>query len=266
MLSGKLNFLNLFLNIRRIKAYRYIDDQKIKSIINFFKPTNTNHKLVRIGEKNDGGYLVPDILKNIKYCFSAGVGNTNKFEDDLKKFKIKSYLADFSVKKNLRNIADYNFLKKFISSFDSKNTKNINNWINDKITKKELNLSILKLDVEGSEYEILSCLNEEILKKLKIIIVEFHGLEMIGDENTNKILHSIKKKMLKYFYVVHIHPNNCCGIHNVSKFKIPSVLEVTYINKKNAKRKNGFCKIPNDLDSKNVLKEEKISLPRYWFK
>ena len=54
---------------------------------------------------------------------------------------------------------------------------------------------------------------------------------MIGDENTNKILISILRKYQNIF-MVHIHPNNCCGTHYISKFKVPSVLEVTYINKK----------------------------------
>lgn len=266
MLSNKLNLLNKLLNTRKVKAFRYIDDQKIKSLINFFVPKIIDDlKLIRIGNQNDGGYLVPDILDKIKYCFSAGVGHTNKFESDLYKLQIKSFLADFSVEKSTRDLEKFNFLKKYISSYDSEKTKNINSWITENINTQDLNSTILKLDVEGSEYEILSAIDENILKDLKIIIVEFHGLEMIGDENTNLIINSIKNKLLNYFYVAHIHPNNCCGIHNVSKFKIPSVLEVTYLNKKNMKISDKNCKIPNELDKKNVSKKKDITLPNYWF-
>lgn len=266
MFSNKLKTLNKILNLRRTKAFRLIDDSQIEKVINYFKPTATNHKLIRIGEKNDGGYLIPDILKEIKYCFSAGVGHTNEFETDLNKYKIKSFLADYSIDKSIRNLHEFDFLKKFITSFDDEISKNINSWIFEKISKKELDKTILKLDVEGSEYEILSSLDERILQELKIIIIEFHGLEMIGDENTNKILISILRKISKYFYVVHIHPNNCCGTHYISKFKVPSVLEVTYINKKNADRKDGLCTIPNQLDSKNVQKKDDIILSEYWIK
>lgn len=266
MFSDKLKILNKILNLRRTKAFRLINDNQIETVIKYFKPLLTNHRLIRIGEKNDGGYLIPDILNEIKYCFSAGVGHTNKFETDLNKYEIKSFLADYSIDKNVRNLQQFDFLKKFITSYNDETSKNINSWIFEKISEKELNKTILKLDVEGSEYEILSSLDEKILQELKIVIIEFHGLEMIGDENTNKILLSILRKLFKYFYVVHIHPNNCCGIHYVSKFKVPSVLEVTYINKKSAKKKDGICMIPNKLDAKNVQKKSEILLSDYWIK
>lgn len=264
MFSNKLKTLNKFFNLHRTRVFRLIDDNQIENVINYFKPTLTNYKLIRIGENNDGGYLIPDILNEIKYCFSAGVGHTNKFESDLKRFEVKSFLADYSIEKNIRDINKFDFLKKFIASHDDETSKNINSWIIEKISKKELNETILKLDVEGSEYEILSSLDETMLREIKILIIEFHSLEMIGDENTNKILTSILKKLSKYFYVAHIHPNNCCGIHDVSKFKVPSVLEVTYINKKNAEKKDGVCIIPNKLDAKNVQKKNEIFLSDYW--
>ena len=148
--------------------------------------------------------MVPNILNDIKYCFSAGVGHTNQFETELNELNIESFLADFSVDESVRDLRKFNFIKKYISSFDSEKTKNINSWIKENIKFEDLNKTILKLDVEGSEYEILSAINENILKDLKILIVEFHGLEMIGDENTNLIINSLKK-LLNYFYVIHIH-------------------------------------------------------------
>ena len=56
-----------------------------------------------------------------------------------------------------------------------------------------------------------------------------------------------------------IFTNNCCEIHNVSKFQIPSVLEVTYLNKKNMIVDNKNCKIPNELDKMNVIKKRYYS-------
>ena len=92
MFLNKLKFLNKLLNTNRVKAFRYINDEKIQNIINYFIPTKIeNINLQRIGDENDGGYLVPNILSNIKYCFSAGVGHTNKFETELNDLNIKCY-------------------------------------------------------------------------------------------------------------------------------------------------------------------------------
>ena len=56
---------------------------KVKNLINSLKVYDLGHKLVRIGPKGDGGYLVPSILDEIDFCFSPGVGNSIKFEEDL---------------------------------------------------------------------------------------------------------------------------------------------------------------------------------------
>ena len=57
-----------------------------KNIITFLKKINVYQtELVRLGNKNDGGYLVPNDLKDITACFSPGVDTTIQFEKDLSK-------------------------------------------------------------------------------------------------------------------------------------------------------------------------------------
>ena len=77
------------------------------SLSKFFKP-NFNYELNRIGKNNDGGYLVPNILSSIEYSFSLGVGNSISFDNDLKKYNIKSFLLD----KTIDSIEDFDFIKK----------------------------------------------------------------------------------------------------------------------------------------------------------
>ena len=57
---------------------RFIDLFKIK--------IPKNIELIRAGSNNDGGYVVPDILDEIKYCYSAGVGKNISFEKFLLKY------------------------------------------------------------------------------------------------------------------------------------------------------------------------------------
>ena len=45
--------------------------------------------LIRVGSEADGGYLVPNIMSQIDYCFSAGIGSNIQFEKDLLKYDIK---------------------------------------------------------------------------------------------------------------------------------------------------------------------------------
>ena len=97
MSLNKLNILNKLLNFLGVKSYRQIDDQKINDIISLLKPYDAGIPLIRVGEDTDGGYLLPDILNDIDYCFSPGVGNSSSFEKSLESYGIKSFLADKSV-------------------------------------------------------------------------------------------------------------------------------------------------------------------------
>ena len=125
------------------------------SLIKCFKPIKTQFNLIRIGDKNDGGYLVPDIINDIKYCFSGGVGHTNEFELQLEKYGIKSFLADYSVEEP-KNLNNFDFKKKFFWSYNNLATININSWIKSFGNEFELEKFILKLDIEKSEYEVIN--------------------------------------------------------------------------------------------------------------
>ena len=157
------------------------------------------------------------------------------------------------------------FDKKNIHSFNQDHNININDWLLSKVSLSELNKSILQIDTDGFEYEILIALNEKILSEIKILIIEFHGLEFAGNEYFNFILKSVLSKINLFHSPIHIHPNNCCGIHNINKFKIPSVLEVTLLNKKLINQKKPIKFLPNALDRKNVKSKKEIFLENYWY-
>ena len=266
MSLNKLNILNKILNIFGAKSYRQTDSEKILDIISLLKPYNTEIPLIRIGSDGDGGYLVPDVLDDIKFCFSVGVGKSSSFEENLEKLGIKNFLADKSVDKPAAELDNFTFDKKNIHSFNDKDKINVNDWLYSKIDSSEINKSILQIDTDGFEYEILISLNEKILSEIKILIIEFHGLELVGNEYFNFIFKSVLNKISNFHTVVHLHPNNCCGIEKVSKYKIPSVLEVTFLNNKFIKEKKPVEKLPHYLDKKNVEKKKEIYLESYWLK
>ena len=102
------------LNSRNISYFKNINKKKLYELIKLFHPYNLGYDLIRVGDNEDGGYLVPNCLDDIKYCFSAGVDDKISFENDLYDRNIKSFLADYSqdskvpdqffLKKNLLNL------------------------------------------------------------------------------------------------------------------------------------------------------------------
>lgn len=265
MAINKLNILNYFNNFYNAKTYRQIETNKIDNLIKFFKPIDVGIDLIRVGSKNDGGYLIPNIINDVKYCFSPGVGKSSHFEKDLENFNIKSFLADNTVSKIPVKLSNFDFDRKNIHSYNFKDKININTWIHSKIKKEELKKSIFQIDIEGHEHELIFSMNEELLSKIKIMVIEFHGLELMGNEFYNTILKSTLEKLNLYFTSVHIHPNNSSGIHTIGTIKVPSALEVTFLNKKFCKKKKKIDKLPHPLDAKNIIDKKDIYLKKYWY-
>ena len=247
----KLGHIKVWLSEKILKyfklytsAERVYNNDIIISVKKFLKqnrPITSEFELMRIGGDNDGGYLLPNDLVGIKYCFSPGVDITSDFEYDLyEKYNIHSYLSDFSVEKPGIDCDGFKFQKKFL---DSK-TDAINDTLSDWIGKeKNDNDMILQMDIEGFEYDVLIETPRSILKKFRIILIEFHNFNQIFSQYGLKMIKSIFDKLNTDFYIVHIHPNKCCGISETQGLQIPKTIEYTFLRKdrvKSIKTQNNF--------------------------
>ena len=264
MLFFLKDIIKKYLSKNNIAFYRNTNKEKIIKLIKLFKPYNLGYDLIRIGNKSDGGYLLPNCLDNIKFCFSIGVDDKITFEEDLFKRDIISFLADYS--QDTKKVPDkFHFEKKYIKSYDSEDSININNWIESK--RKIINGEnlIFQIDAEGYEYEIINSISEKNLDQIKILIIEFHDLEYSGNRTIYQIIDSTMKKILKNFDIAHIHHNNWKNMTLVSNLKIPSNLEVTFLNKKFVKKKDRIINLPHKLDFKNVKTNSDIKLDNYWY-
>ena len=250
--------LNLILNKYNKNQKKLINDFLIK-----IKIINSGYELIRIGKNSDGGYLIPNILDQIEFCFSAGVGYTSSFEDNLLNFNIKSYLADGTV----NYFGKHDFIKKNLNSFNDENNITLESWIDEKIKDTSNDNLLLQMDIEGSEIGILYNVNMKILDRFKCIIVEFHNFHSILNFFGLRIYSDIFDKLLKTHYIVHIHPNNDSYNLIINKNNIPDTLEFTFINKKNVKHtKNISYALPHPLDKKNVENIRDIKCPEIFYK
>lgn len=253
------------LSLFNISTFKNIDNHALLNLINLFKPYYLGYQLIRIGDNEDGGYLVPDCLNDISYCFSAGVGNKFSFEKQLANKGITSFMSDYSVdlKTNDKLLI---FDKKYIKSFNDENSIEVNQWFKNKLKNNNDNINLIfQMDIEGHEYEVISSINEDILKKIRILIVEFHNLEYSGNSFVYSQIFSNLTKIKKYFEVAHIHPNNWKELTRIGKYKFPSALEVTFLNKNWVSSKEKINKLPHNLDVRNKEDKEDIILDNNWF-
>lgn len=236
----------------------------ILSLIKSLHPIQTDRELIRLGPDHDGGYLVPDDLKNIKACFSPGVGRMSNFEVSCLEYGMQLFLADKSVDGPGVVHEDLCFLKKFVGPLNNESYTTLDDWVQSSIGNQEEDL-MLQMDIEGYEYVTILNTSEKLLKQFRVVIVEFHNLHKLWNKEFFLTTHLVFQKLLQNHYCVHIHPNNISVPYVLNGIEIPSVAEFTFIRKDRVAVK-GFRKdFPHALDKDNTPNSP-VVLPEIWYK
>jgi hypothetical protein len=212
----------------------------------------------------DGGYLIPDDIDNIEVCFSPGVGKIADFELDLASRGIKCFLADYSVDSPPIQHKLFHFEKKFLGPTENSFCMTLESWV--KRNAPNQSDFILQMDVEGGEYGVLHASSPELLRKFRIIVIEFHGLDALCDKAGFEFINLTFVKLLNDFDVVHIHPCNWTERTIYRKYEIPHVLEFTFLRKDRISHRVPTSTFPHPLDRRTNPFRDDFPLPECWFK
>lgn len=235
----------------------------LRDLLTRVRPVKTNFDLIRLGSKNDGGYLVPDDLDGIVACFSPGVSRIANFELDMTKRGIPCFLADYSVDSPPIANPLFHFEKKFLGVKDEAEFITLEDWVSRNAPPQ--GDMILQMDIEGAEYPVLSVASAETLRRFRIIVIELHFLRRLFDPKHFATYAALFAQLLADFDCVHIHPNNCCGEVIKDDISLPKVAEFTFLRKDRIAQKEFATVFPHPLDTRNVIGKPDLALPNCWF-
>lgn len=261
--DGLTELINyVFVKLKIPFHFNAVQKSDVLDFLKKCKIYDVGKKLIRIGPPGDGGYLVPDILDQIEYCYSPGVGESTKFEDTLlSNFNIKSFTADGTIK---RASNKHQFLSKNIGLENNEKYITLENWIVN--NSKNNNNLLLQMDIEGHELEVLLSTKKEIFELFKIMIIEFHDFAYIKTKLGLKLYNSLFEKILRTHTICHIHPNNMLGQVLVQGVYFPKLMEITFIKNTLIKtKKNLKYKLPHKLDYKNYKENPGIILDKKFY-
>jgi len=224
------------------------------SSLKIFLPFKVDH-LIRLGNNNDGGYIVHfPSLQNADYLLNYGVGYNVEFEKDFFKATglptlafdptLKSFSLVFEKLKKGQLIPFLRHLKNYSEWFFKERTLKrykiqfVQEGISDKNSGEYKSLGyhfskydlhdkriILKIDVEGSEYPIF---NDDkiysILPNAVQILMEIHLIE----KNIENLI-DMMNKISKTHSLIHIHANNHVGTFKYHGKDVPEAVEVTFL-------------------------------------
>ena len=261
-MSGLIPAVKTALLSKRLMVVRPTGDSELLALIEKMKPVNTGYELIRVGGQGDGGYLIPDDLDGIEYCFSPGVSKISEFENELANFKIRSFMADYAVEKPAITRPEFTFDKKFLGSFNHDQFFTLQSWKDTYLGDYKSDM-ILQMDIEGAEYEVLLSTPEDLLDQFRVIVIEFHALDLLFDRFAFRMMKPAIERRLQFFNVVHIHPNNNRPVLKRGDIEIPWMLEITFHNRKRARQLTPQRVFPHKLDVDNTPNEH-IVLPSCW--
>ena len=237
---------------------------ELRSLIADLRPWATQVPLLRIGGEADGGYLVPDDLEGINELFSPGVSETATFEADLARRGITPYLADHSVEAPPPPAVAFDFTKRFIGTHDDDVYMRLADWVVSK-SRGEGDL-ILQMDIEGAEWPVLFDLDESILQRFRILVIEFHDLDLLLVPPVFALYRAVFDRLLRHFVIVHIHPNNAGPVEHVDDLEIPTIMEFTLIRRDRVTERHPVPGMPNPLDAACLPSLRDVALPSVWWR
>jgi hypothetical protein len=197
-----------------------------------------NDTKIRVGNKQDGGYVVLEgLATKTPLVYSFGIGNDVGFEMDwIRRYpKSKVQCFDPYIEKLPQQHKRFSFRKYGIGS----RYKSLTGVVKD---------SILKMDIEGEEWSAFNIFDGDEVKKFSQIVVEFHILHVelqqglfspyfssVYEDFYEKINEDcfseyteVMNFIQNWFRIVHIHANNSLPLVSVDGYRFPPLLEVTF--------------------------------------
>jgi len=239
------------------------DPEELVRLLRRLHPRDSGKSLIRLGPEGDGGYLVPDDLEGILACFSPGVSMISGFEKDCAERGMTVFLADKSVDQPQEEHERFNFTRKFVGALSNQDFMTMDDWVTAALPEQDADL-LLQMDIEGYEYETLLSTSNNLMRRFKLLVVEFHHLDLLWGLPLFNLAGRVFDKILQTHYCVHIHPNNCCGSVIKHGIEIPRVMEFTFLRRDRMDRSDYRTDFPNALDYDNT-DGAPLELPNCWY-
>lgn len=187
------------------------------------------YQLIRVGGKHDGGYIMLDDFERVQLAYSFGISDDVTWDEDIANRGINVFMYDHTIADLPMKKQQFHFFRKGIAETDKPDEQlySLKTFICENGHEKEKHL-ILKMDIEGAEWNVIEEMESYILKMFDQIVLELHG--MIIMDYAPKIK-KVLNKLNRTHAAIHVHGNNYGTALSYSLGMMPDSLEVTYVNR-----------------------------------
>jgi hypothetical protein len=212
--------------------------QRRQALFTMLQPVAlANCELERFGEAHDGGYLMcGNLLNAVQSAYSYGIGGYDGWGCDISaRLGLTVHQYDcFDPTRPVCRGGSTVFHDECVDDTRQTVDARVFDTLANQLARNGDSATriVLKIDVEGAEWDSLLSVPDEILRRIDQMAVEFHWQE---DENfrwTGDAQHvRVIERLRQYFEIGHIHFNNASCVGDLAPF--PSwAYEVLFVSKR----------------------------------
>lgn len=236
------------------------DHDRIFELLALLTPWDIDLDKFRIGRRGDGGYVAADQLHPKQAILSYGISNEVSFDLEMAEAGFKVWQFDHTIDGAPVVHDNLIFHKEGVAGRDRPEEKLFT--VESHAERFGINLdgAILKMDVEGSEWDVFSTMPETVLAKFDQIYVEFHELARIARPRFAPVFKVVMEKLNRHFTLFHVHANNARPLVQIENYVTPGLLEASFIRTELVDRSASNTWYPTELDEPNMRNRPDLNL------
>ena len=188
-------------------------------------------KYARIGKDFDGGYVMLDNFNadSVDAAYSFGIASDVSWDLEIAGRGIDVFMYDHTIDGLPNDHPGFHYFKLGITG-EKKGTdlKTLKEIIAQNGHSHCKNM-IMKMDIEGCEWDVFQHAESSIIDQFSQIVVEFHDLiAAVYDAKVLSTVVGVLEKINKTHQVLHVHANGSSIPLWIGGLVMPDVIEVTY--------------------------------------
>ncbi len=196
-----------------------------------------NCQLQRFGEQHDGGYLLcGNLLGGAQSGYSYGISGYDKWGCDISTtlhFPVHQYDC-FNTTQPVCSSGATVFHAECVGDTTETREGRVFDTVTNQMAKNGDGSKriVLKMDVEGAEWDSLPSVPDEVLRRIDQMAVEFHWMldeqsHWVQDQKYLRVV----ERLRQFFEIVHVHFNNASCAGGLEPFPTWA-FEVTFVSKR----------------------------------
>ncbi|MCE0484890.1 MAG: hypothetical protein LV479_11715 [Methylacidiphilales bacterium] len=214
----------------------------------------------RLGRQRDGGYVMLDDFEGVNKAISLGIGNDVSWDLDIARrgIPVEQYDHTVSAAPQMHPLFKFHSKRIAAESQGDAGTCSLTELLRE--AQKQGQEIILKMDIEGDEWDIFEKIDPSLLRCMRQIVGEFHGFrEVMDDIWYYKALRAFAN-LSSTHAVVHLHGNNIAQQLAVRSLVFPESLEITFVRRDRCTLLENHEPMPGPWDRRNHPARPDISL------